>query len=44
MGEALRFRNGLYRAISDNMPMAVAQSMANGMDIAIGKVSCIEKR
>jgi len=44
MGEALRFRNGLYRAISDNTPTATAQSIASGMDIAIGKVSCMENR
>jgi hypothetical protein len=44
MGEAFRFRNGLYSAISDNIPTAVAQIMANGMAITIGNLSCIENR
>jgi len=44
MGEALRFRKGLYRAISDNIPTAVAQTMAKGMDSHTGLWSCMEKR
>jgi hypothetical protein len=44
IGEALRFRNGLYNAISDNMPTAVAKIMAKGMDKHTGQWSWIEKR
>jgi len=44
MGEALRFLNGLYKAISDKIPTIVAQRMAKGIEIAIGKFSCMENR
>jgi len=44
MGEALRLRKGLYRAISDNIPMAVAQAIAKGMDSHRENWSCMEKR
>jgi len=44
MGEALCFLSGLYMAISDSIPIAVAEVMARGMDIGIGRFSCMENR
>jgi hypothetical protein len=44
MGEALRFRKGLYRIISDNIPADMEQRMANGIERAMGKWSCWEKK
>jgi hypothetical protein len=44
MGDALRFLSGLYNAISDNIPMAVAEIMAKEMDKATGKWSWMENK
>jgi hypothetical protein len=44
MGEAFRFLNGLYIAISDNMPAAEAQITANGMDNHTGMCNCMKKK
>ncbi len=44
IGEALRFLRGLYRVISDSIPVAVAQVMARGMEIGVGMFSCVENR
>ena len=44
IGEALRFLRGLYRASSDSVPAAVAQVMDRGIEIGVGRFSCMENR
>jgi len=44
IGLALRFLNGLYRVISGSVPMTVAQIMDMGMEIGIGRFSCMENK